>query len=532
MVHRFFTNSYIIGGFATIGGGLFGLDISSMSAQQTNPAYLKQFSPVGTDSGLQGGIVASMPAGSWAGAWLNSWMADYFGRKKVIQFASLLWVLGSTLQSAAHNIPTLVAGRVISGLSIGIESAVVPIYQSEITKPNIRGRIVSLQQWAITWGIALQYFVQFGCSYIDGTASFRIPWALQMIPALILFVGMFWFPESPRWLMDNGRDDEALRILADVHADGDINDALVQLEFNEIKQQIEYDRTQAARSYLDLLKPDIRRRVWLGVWVQIWSQMCGMNVMMYYITLVFESAGLTGRRGGLIASSIDYVCNVGATIPAIIYIDRWGRRPMLLWGAFFMALWLYLVGALQAAYGKEVDGNWVIQGHGGVTRAIIVLTYFFVCSFAVTWGPCSWTYPAEIFPIRARGKAVSVTTSANWAFNFALAYFVPPALRNIKYRTYFLFAAMCSGAFIHVFFCFPETKGRTLEEMEEVFAAGHHFTAWKVKADVGRKTLSEVVGTDKVPKEGLSSEQLSEKTSIDQKSVGSSSPSVQHHELA
>ncbi|KAH8926299.1 general substrate transporter [Atractiella rhizophila] len=529
MSSSFFTNSYVIGGFATIGGGLFGLDISSMSAVLLNPAYNKAFSPVGTNSDLQGGIVASMPAGSFGGALINTYISDKFGRKPCIMFAALLWVLGSVLQCAAQNIPMLVAGRVIGGLAIGIESAIVPIYQAEITKPAIRGRIVSLQQWAITWGILLQYFTQFGCSYIDGEASFRIPWGLQLIPALVLFFGMFYFPESPRWLMDHGREDEALKILADVHGGGDIQNGLVQLEFAEIKQQIDFDRTQSARSYLDLLKPGVFRRVLLGCSLQAWSQLTGMNIMMYYITLVFRSAGITGRHGNLVASSIQYVLNVVFTVPAIIYIDRWGRRPMLVIGAAFMAFWLFLVGGLQGGFGSKVidtDGSalWLIEGHSSVTNGIIACSYLFVCSFAITWGPCSWTYPSEIFPMRVRAKAVSLSTASNWAFNFALAYAVPPALDHIFYRTYFIFGGFCAAAGIHVFFCFPETKGRTLEEMEEVFAQKNYFTAWRVKSDVGRKDLEQVLAHEKDGK--VLDEHLSDRTSVDdKKSEMSSVPS-------
>ena len=218
--------------------------------------------------------------------------------------------------------------------------------------------------------------------------------------------------------------------------------------------------------------------------------------MMYYIIYVFQGAGLTGRRGNLIADSVQYVLNVLFTIPAIVYIDKWGRRPMLLIGTAFMGFWLMLVGGLQGRFGEwgEVSGarTWVITGHGGVTRAIIVCSYLFVCSFAITMGPVSWTYPAEIFPMRVRAKAVSLSTASCWLFNFALAWAVPPGLSSIAYKTYFIFGTFNFAAFIHILFCFPETKGRTLEEIEEVFAQGHIFTAWKIKSHVGKKTLEEV----------------------------------------
>ncbi|EJD07765.1 general substrate transporter [Fomitiporia mediterranea MF3/22] len=491
---RIASNSFVVGSFACIGGGLFGLDISSMSGVLTNPAYLRVFNHPASNP--QGAIVASMPAGSFIGALVVTKLADLVGRKLTIILSGILWVIGSIIQCASVNRGMLVVGRIVSGLSIGFASTTVPLYQAEITAPAVRGRMISLQQWSITWGILIQYFIQFGCSYIDGVASFRIPWGLQMIPAIVLAIGMLWFPESPRWLIDHDREDEALQILADLHGNGDKDHPLVQLEYEEIRQQVYFERTEGAKSYLDLLRPGVMRRVMLGTSLQMWSQLSGMNIMMYYIVYVFQGAGLSGKRGDLIASSVQYVLNVLFTIPAIIYIDKWGRRPMLLVGTALMGFFLMLVGGLQGRFGAwgDVDGSrvWVISGHGSATRGIIVCSYLFVCSFAITMGPVSWTYPAEIFPMRVRAKAVSLSTASNWLFNFALAWAVPPGLSNIAYKTYFIFGTFNFAAFIHILFMYPETKGRTLEEIEDVFAQGHLFTAWKIKPTVGLKTLEDV----------------------------------------
>ncbi|EAU86601.1 glucose transporter [Coprinopsis cinerea okayama7 len=491
---RVASNPYVVGSFACIGGGLFGLDISSMSGVLNNQHYLQAFGHPGPSA--QGAIVASMPAGSLLGALTVTQLADRIGRKKTIILAGLIWIVGSVLQCAAQNRAMLVVGRIISGFSVGLSSAVVPIYQSEITYPSIRGRMVSLQQWSITWGILLQYFVQFGCSYIDGVASWRIPWGLQMIPAMVLSAGMTIFPESPRWLFDHGREDEALQVLADLHGNGDKTNELVVLEYEEIKEQVEYERTQGAKSYLDLLKPGNPRRVMLGCSLQMWSQLTGMNVMMYYIIYVFEGAGLTGRRSNLIADSVQYVLNVLMTVPAIIYIDKWGRRPMLLAGTLFMGFFLYLVGGLQGRFGHwgDIEGKrvWVITDNPSATKAVVVCSYLFVCSFAVTMGPVSWTYPAEIYSLKIRGKAVALATASNWTFNTALAFAVPPGLDTIAWKTYFIFGTFNFACFIHVLFMFPETVGRSLEEIEEIFGKGHVFTAWRIGRDVGRGKVAEL----------------------------------------
>ena len=187
---------------------------------------------------------------------------------------------------------------------------------------------------------------------------------------------------------------------------------------------------------------------------------------------------------------------------------------MLLVGTLLMALFLYIVGALQGYFGRwgVVDNSrvWLIEGHSVITKLVIVCSYLFVCrfvhplfqprcivfmasSFAITMGPASWTYPAEIFPMRVRAKAIALSTASNWLFNFAMAWAVPPALSTIAYKTYFIFGTFNLAAFVHIFFMFPETAGRTLEEVEEVFAQGYTFTAWRVDRSVGRRTLKQVV---------------------------------------
>ncbi|KAF9904955.1 hypothetical protein EC991_002195 [Linnemannia zychae] len=462
---------------------LFGFDISSMSGVVGTDRYQDYFNH--PKSSLQGGIVASMAAGSFCGALLAGPLGDKISRKRTIMLAATIWIIGSIIQCASVNVGMLIVGRIINGIAVGLASMIVPVYQSEIAPKNIRGRIVSLQQWAITWGILIQYFIQYGCSFIESNAAFRIPWGIQVVPGAILLAGISIFPYSPRWLADQGRGEEALEVLANLRANGDKNDPEVQAEFKEIQDAITFDRTLAARSYAELFRAPNARRVFLGMTLQSWSQLTGMNVAMYYIVFIFQGAGITGNAN-LQASSIQYVLNVVMTIPAILFIDRWGRRPVLLIGSLFMALWLFLIGGLMGKFGGPalLDGNstttWAIKDNDSASHAVIACSYLFVCSFAISWGPVSWTYPAEIYPLRIRSKAVSLSTASNWAFNFALAYAVPPLLESIQYRTYFIFGGFCIAMTIHVFFMFPETKGRTLEEMDQIFNSEiPAFKAWE-----------------------------------------------------
>ncbi|KAK4461940.1 MFS sugar transporter-like protein [Cladorrhinum samala] len=483
---------YFICSFAAIGGGLFGFDISSMSGVLGTQAYKRYFNnPV---SYAQGGITAAMPAGSLVGSLVSSFLADRYSRKVALQVSCVLWIVGSVIMAASQNVGMLCAGRVVCGLCVGIASSVVPVYQSEIAPKEIRGRVVSLQQWAITWGILISFLFYFiyGSSTVGGGANdpnqpesaFRIPWAVQMVPAIILLVGLFFFPYSPRWLASKDRWEEALQVLASLHGKGDVNHPKVLATYQEIEEALRFEREQAVSSFKALVEPRMLKRVALGMSIQMWSQLCGMNIMMYYIVYIMEGAQIASP---LATASIQYVINVALTLPAIVYLDKWGRRPSLLLGSFGMMSWLFISGALQQYYGQpntaetrtpnNSDITWIVNDNRPVSSAIVACSYLFVATFATTWGPVSWTYPAEIFPSKIRAKAVSLSTSANWFWNMVLAFAVPPLLTNINYRMYFIFGAFNAAALVHVALLAPETKGYALEEMDEVFDSGR--PAWK-----------------------------------------------------
>jgi hypothetical protein len=331
-----------------------------------------------------------------------------------------------------------------------------------------------------------------------------------MIPAMFLFCGRLFLPESPRWLGRRDRWEDAHNVLALVHGKGNRDSPFVMTELKQIRDQVEFERNNADATYLELLKPNMINRTHIGVFTQIWSQLTGMNVMMSYITYVFTMA-----------------------IPALLCVDRWGRRPTLLVGAALMAIWLFTNAGLLDGYGhyagpKGVDDTPAASTRitGPPSKAVIACSYLFVASFAPTWGPVSWIYPPELYPLRVRGMAVTLSTSANWAFNFALGYFVPPSFVNIQWRTYIgesavplltanvalakfrllcaterkliliyaailVFGVFCICMFFHVLFLFPETTGKALEEIELIFTGpngipGIGTPAWKTHVDRNR----------------------------------------------
>jgi sugar porter (SP) family MFS transporter len=493
-------NPYVTAFIATIGGMLFGFDISSVSSFINQPPYKEYFNY--PDSLTQGGITASMPGGSFLGCLGAGFLSDKLGRKRVIQLSSIIWMVGAAIQCSAQNIGQLIAGRVIAGVAVGFASSQVPVYISEISPKNIRGRLGGLFQWAVTWGIMIMFYIGYGCSYIESTASFRLAWGIQMVPGFILLCGTLILPESPRWLASKDRWEEAIETISHVQGGGDVNHPQVLVEVEEIKETVRIEREAAEVSILDLFKKDSLLRTSVGLWGQIYQQLCGMNVLMYYIVYIFSMAGFEGDAT-LVSSSIQYVINVVMTVPALLFLDKVGRRPILLTGAVLMWIFLFAIAGLLATYGypvDSVDGNDEIRlkipkSDKKASNAIIACSYLFVASYAPTWGPTMWLYCSEIFPLRQRATANGLAASANWIFNFAIAMFTPAAFKNITWKTYIIFGVFCVVMFIHVFFLFPETKGKSLEEINQIWEK--KIPAWKTASfEPERPSLSEIKETD------------------------------------
>jgi len=445
-----------------------------MSAIIGTPQYNDYFgTPAGT---LAGGITASMAGGSFVASLLAGGLSDRFGRRASIQYSCIFWIIGSVICCAAQNVGMLIAGRFINGLCVGITSSQVPVYLSEIAKRRIRGRIVVIQQWAIEWGILIMYLVGYGCSYINSTAEFRIPWGLQAIPAILLFILLPMFPRSPRWLASKGRWDEATETLANINANGNRNDPAVLAEISEIREALEEERKEGT-SYFALFRRHNVRRTMLAYFVQVWQQLAGGNVMMYYVVYVFEMAGLTGQVN-LIASLAQYIIMVVFQVPVFFYIDRIGRRAMLLAGSLGMGIFIFAVGGILATQGQPVASVGANANvHITITtkeaqNAVLVCSYFFILVYTMTLAPVAWCYAPECLPLSIRAPGMGFAASGNWIFNFALGFFVPPAFNNIGWKTFMIFGTFCFAMFIHFFLAYPETACKSLEEIDDLFAPG------------------------------------------------------------
>ncbi|KAJ5590361.1 hypothetical protein N7450_004333 [Penicillium hetheringtonii] len=468
-----FSNVYLISGLTTIGGLIQGFDVSSMSAIIGTDQYKEYFNK--PNAVLQGGITASMAGGSLLGSLVSSWTSDRFGRRDSLFIACIIWLIGSTLMCAVQNVPMLIVSRVINGFSVGMLTSQGPILIAEISLPHQRGRLLSLQQWMITWGIMIMYFISYGASFMGNNGVFRLPWAIQMLPAILLLFCLPMMPRSPRWLAAHDRWEEAVEVLARLHAQGNTLDPIVVAQTNEIREKIESEKKYASTSWMELFTTRNIVRVHCGIFTHIWSQLSGTNALMYYIVYIFQMAGLTGNNT-LISASIQYIINVVMTLPALVFIDKLPRRQLFIFGALTMAVFQFMQAGLMASYGHYVPGG--LPGSPTVTwkvtnpkasKALIACSYLFIAAYAPTWGPLGWAYPPEIIPLYIRSKAVSLSTFFNWGCNFALTFFTPPGFQNIQWKLYCIFGTFCLVAALHTFLLFQETCGRSLEEIDDIF---------------------------------------------------------------
>ncbi|CAF1647623.1 unnamed protein product, partial [Adineta ricciae] len=466
--------------FAAIGGFLFGYDLGVISGVITMSNFIAVFGDQASmsrgslTSSISGSIVGVMSIGCFIGALLAGQASDRFSRKYSIVLFSIIFTISGALQGGSMNLTMLLVSRLVAGVSVGALSMIVPVYQSEISTKELRGRLVSFQQWAITIGIAVSFWTNYGTDlyFTSSSASWRIPLALQIVPALILAIGIPFFPFSPRWLMAQGRDSEALAVLRKIRSS---SQKKILLEYNEIKQEIITENEQSVRSYNQLLRYPLRRRLILGVTIQTCQQLTGINSIMYYAPEIFKQAGLSGQRAALLATGINGCINVLATVPAILYVDDWGRRPVLIIGGMIMSFAMLTIGSIMGIHGYTVYNSTtevteVIIPNQTASYTIIVLVYLFVAVFAASWGPTTWLYCTEIFPLSMRAKGASLTTAAIWVTNCLVSFLVPVLLERITYGTYLIFGSLCFIMAVLVYFFYPETKGRSLEEMDLVFS--------------------------------------------------------------
>ncbi|KAK8168440.1 general substrate transporter [Phyllosticta citrichinensis] len=481
------TSHYVLlcASFSAMGGLLFGYDQGVVSVILVMPQFLEWFPQV-SDSAPGGGfykglLTAMIELGALLGAFNQGWIADKISRKYSIVVAVLIFTIGSALQTAAQDYAMLVVARLIGGIGIGMLSMVAPLFISEISPPEIRGTLLVLEEFSIVFGIVVAYWITYGTRFIAGVWSWRLPFFLQILPGLILGVGILFMPFSPRWLASKGRDQEALKNLARLRQLPS-SDSRVILEWYDIRTEVAFHaeiaserhpKLYGSRNKMDRIKLEFvawvdcfRRGCWrrthVGMGLMFFQQFVGINALIYYAPTLFETMGQTYDMQLVLAGVLNVAQLVGVA-SSVWSMDRFGRRPLLLWGAVVMCASHVIIAILVGLF----DDNW--PAHKAQGWASVAFLFLYMLAFGASWGPVPWAMPAEIFPSSLRAKGVALSTCSNWLNNFIIGLITPPLVQNTGFGAYTFFAVFCLLALVWTFFFVPETNGRSLEQMDQVF---------------------------------------------------------------
>jgi SP family galactose:H+ symporter-like MFS transporter len=426
--------------FAAVGGLLFGYDTAAISGAVI---FIKQQFSLSTFP--EELVVSMVLVGAATAAIGGGQLSDRLGRRVTLILTSIIFITGALICAFADSFATLLVGRTIVGVGIGLASTTVPVYISEVAPPKARGWQVSLFQLAITVGILAAYIVDYAFA---PSGAWRWMLGLAAVPGLILGLGMLYLPESPRWLAKHGQAEKALKILARIRGNSD-----VAAEFEEIQSTLAQS-VQRGR-WIDVFSPAVRPALLIGVGLAVFQQITGINTVIYYAPTILQSAGISSASGAILATAGIGVVNVLMTLVSMWLVDRMGRRPLLLIGIAGIVITLAVLG-------------FAFFRPGGALAEVAVITLMaYVASFAISLGPIFWLLISEIYPLNIRGLAEGTAAAANWSANLLVSLTFLTLVEALgPARTFWLYSFFAVAAWIFSYYLVPETKGRTLEEIE------------------------------------------------------------------
>ncbi|GAB7347789.1 hypothetical protein MBLNU459_g5330t1 [Dothideomycetes sp. NU459] len=453
---------------ATMGFVLFGYDQGVMSGIISAAPFAAIFPETKDNSTWQAFVTAIYEVGCLLGAIFTLTLGDKIGRRRNIIAGAIIMIVGVIIQVtpvAGHNATAqFIIGRTITGVGNGMNTSTIPTYQAECSKTTNRGLLICIEGGVIAIGTMVAYWIDYGASYGPADLTWRFPIAFQIVFGLIVCIFMVWLPESPRWLLTHDRHDEASSVLAGLRGLSKDSPEL-QIELNIINDSIRASGQKGGNTpYSALLtggKTQHFRRMLLGVSSQMMQQLGGCNAVIYYFPILFKkSVGVSENLSLLLGGVNMIVYSIFATTSWFV-IERVGRRKLFLIGTVGQTLSMVLIFAC------------LIPGTSSAAKGAGVGLFTYIAFFGATWLPLPWLYPAEINPIKTRAKANAVSTCSNWLWNFAVVMFTPVAISNIGWRTYLMFAIFNASFFPIIYFFYPETAGRSLEEIDLIFAKGN-----------------------------------------------------------
>ena len=442
------TLTFFVCFLAALAGLLFGLDIGVIAGAL--PFIAKDFQITAQQ---QEWVVSSMMFGAAVGAIGSGWLSFKLGRKYSLMIGAILFVVGSLCSAFAPNVDILILSRILLGLAVGVASYTAPLYLSEIAPEKIRGSMISMYQLMITIGILGAYLSDTAFSY---SGAWRWMLGVIIIPAILLLIGVFFLPDSPRWFAAKNRFKDAERVLMGLRN----SSAEAKRELDEIRESL-----QVKQSGWSLFKENsnFRRAVYLGVLLQVMQQFTGMNVIMYYAPKIFELAGYTNTNEQMWGTVIVGLTNVLATFIAIGLVDRWGRKPTLILGFLVMAIGMGTLGTML---------NIGIHSASAQYFAVAMLLMFIV-GFAMSAGPLIWVLCSEIQPLKGRDFGITCSTATNWIANMIVGATFLTMLNNLgSAHTFWVYAGLNILFIILTIMLIPETKHVSLEHIERNLMKG------------------------------------------------------------
>ncbi|KAL4897404.1 general substrate transporter [Aspergillus ambiguus] len=483
---------------SVIGFSLFGYDQGLMSGIISGDQFTQEFPPLYIPgdaspsysahvSVLRGAVTACYELGCFFGAIFTLMFGERIGRTPLLVAGGLIMILGTVISTAAFGphwgLGQFVIGRVISGLGNGMDTATIPVWQSECSRAHNRGFLVCFEGAIIAVGTFVAYWIDFGLSYVDTSVQWRFPVAFQIVFAIFVTVGALMLPESPRWFVMKGRDEEARQVLAALN-DAPIDSESVLTDFNLMKADLKATQGATAdwKTLFTFGKTQEFQRMMIGCSGQFFQQFTGCNAAIYYSTLLFEQNLNMEHRLSLVLGGVFATVYALATIPSFFMVERVGRRK------------LYLIGFLGQGLSFIITMGCLIKPTTENSKGAIVGIFLFIVFFAFTTLPLPWIYPPEINPLRTRTMAASASTCTNWICNFAVVMFTPVFSDTSGWGIYLFFALVNFVAVPFAWFFYAETAGRDLEEIDIIFAKAHVERKWpyQVANELPKLTVDQI----------------------------------------
>jgi len=515
--------AYLICAFASFGGIFFGYDSGYINGVLGSRIFIDAVEFAGAKEVSESHtslIVSILSCGTFFGAVIAGDVADFIGRKWTVIMGCVIYMIGVVIQmitGAGDPLGAIVAGRLVAGVGVGFESAIVILYMSEICPRKVRGALVAGYQFCITIGIMLAACIVYGTKDRTDTGAYRIPIAIQFIWAIILGGGLLFLPDSPRYFVKRGNIAAATDALSRLRGQDKASE-YIQAELAEIVANEEYERqlipsTTWFGSWANCFKGSVwngnsnLRKTILGTSLQMMQQWTGVNFIFYYSTPFLQST--RAIENTFLISMIFTIVNVFSTPISFYTVEKWGRRTILLYGALGMLICQFLVAIIGVTVGfnktHEVTtaaGEVVnVAENISAVNAQIAFIAIFIFFFASTWGPGAWIVIGEIFPLPIRSRGVGLSTASNWLWNTIIAvitpYMVGTSRGNLKSSVFFVWGGLCTCALVYTYFLVPETKGLSLEQVDKMMEETTPRTSagWKPTTTFAAQRVAEKTAT-------------------------------------